>query len=204
MTSAVFQFWLFDFVFLVFKINIWSFSVAYISICFGFLCVLTTAVFHFCIFDFLFVVSSYWHQQYFVFGYLTLHFKSLHIDICSISVPFIWLFFPCFHKLASAIFYFCIFDLISLSLHSDICIVLVLYILFSLPCLCILTLAVFQFCILLCFCCPWILTGIVFRSFIFYFACLVSANSQIQCFSSVFSNLVSLSLHIGICSISVL
>ena len=143
MTSAVFQFWLFDFVFLVFKINIWSFSVVCISICFGFLCVLTTSVFHFCIFDFLFVVSSYWHQQYFVFGYLTLHFKSLHIDICSISVPFIWLFFPCFHKLASAIFYFCIFDfsfLVSTSWHLQFFISVYLT---WFPCLYILTSALF-------------------------------------------------------------
>ena len=172
--SAVFQFW--------------------VLLCIWRLCILISAVFCFFMLYFACLVSANWHLQYFSsvilvwFPYfnsisVTLLSSSLRIDICSVLVLYIWLCFPCLCILTLTIFQSC--DLLSLLRLS------------------ISTSAVFQFCVLLCLPHLYIFLGAVFYLCIFYYACLVSANWHLQYFSSVYFNLVSLSLHIGICSISI-
>ena len=146
--------------------------------------ILWAGVFEFCILYFGFLVSAYWHLQYFSSVYFTLLSSCLDIDVCSISVLCILLCFPRTYILTSAVFQFCMFYfafLVSAYWHRQ------------------------------------------YFSSVFYFACLVSAYWQLQCFSSVFYftflvasywhlqyfssvyfTLLSSSLHIGTCSISVL
>ena len=75
--------------------------------------------------------------------------------------------------------------LFSLSLHIDICSISDQYILLCFPRLCILTSTVFHFCIS-------------------YSAFLVSSYWHLQDISSAYFTLLSISLNIGICIISVL
>ena len=175
----------------------------YIWLYFPSLCILTSASFQFCIFNFAFLVSANWHLQYFssafyfacfVSGYwhlqsfisvcFSLPPLSLHIDICNISIPYIWLCFPCLCILIYAVIQFCIFDftflvstysdlyyfnslyvtlpslslqidicsisllhftLLASSLDIDICSLSVLYVLVCLLRLCMLTSSAFQF-----------------------------------------------------------
>ena len=162
-------------------------------------------LFHFFIFYCAFLISAYWHLQYFSSVYLTLSSSFTHIDICSISVLNIWLWLPYLCILTSAVFQINIFyfafpvsaywhlqyfssaylTLLSSSFHIDICRISVLYTSHCFPPL-------------------WILASALFQSFIFYFSFLVSANWHLQFFSSVYFTLLSSSLHISICSISVL
>ena len=147
----------------------------------------------------------------------------MHIAICGISVLYILLGFPRLCILISAVFQLCRFyfaflvsafwylqyfsfvdfTLLSSSLHIVSWSIWPLYTLLFFPHLCILTSAVFQICVLLClprFC---ILTGSVFQfCILLYFPRLFCWH--LEYFSSVFLTLVSSSLHIGICSISVL
>ena len=109
---------------------------------------------------------------------------SQHIGTCSISVLYIWLCFLYLCILTSAVFWFCTFDLLWSSLRINICSIWILYFTFF-PRLCILTSAIFQF-------------------FMFYIAFLVCAYRHLQYFSSVYFTLLSLSLHVGICNVSVL
>ena len=146
-------------------IDSYSISVLHIWLCFDWLCILTFAVLELPIYNFAFLFSAYWHLQYFISVYLSLISSSLHIDIPSISVLHIWLWFPCLCILTSAVFQFCIFDpplivsalwhlqyfiflyltFLSLSLHIDICSISVLYYLLCFRQVYILTYAVFQF-----------------------------------------------------------
>ena len=166
---------------------------------------LTSVVFQFCIFYFAFFVSAYWQLHCFSSVYFTLRLPSVHISICNISVLYVSLFCSCLCILASTLFQFFIFyfaflisaywhlqyfrspyfPLLSSSLHIDISSVLVLQILPCFPRLCISTSAVYQFCI-------------------FRLAFHVSENWDLQYFSSAHFTLLCLSLHIDLCSISVL
>ena len=104
-------------------IDICSISVLYILLCFTRLCILTSAVFYFCIFDFTFLISAYWYMQflcpescvpclvseyshlkYFNSWYFSLLFSFLHIEIWSISVRYIWLYFDHLCILTSVVF----------------------------------------------------------------------------------------------------
>ena len=225
LTSAVFQFCIFDFAFLFSAYwHLHYFSSVYLTF-FPRLCILTVALFQFCIFYFAFVVcayyhlqyfssvcftflslvSAYWHLHYFIFLYFTLLFSSLHIDICSISVLHNLLCFLCLSFLTSAVFRFCrfyfaffvsaywqmqyissvYFTLLSTSLNIGIWSISFLDVLLYFLRFCILTPTVFQF---------WI----------FYFSFFVPAYWHVQYISSVYFTLLSTSLNIGICSISVL
>ena len=166
-------------------IDICIISVLYIWFWFPYLCILTSAVFQFCIFDFAFLFSAYWHLHYFSSVYLT--------------------FFPRLCILKVALFQFCIFyfafvvcayyhlqyfssvcfTFLSSSPHIGIYIILFFYILLCFSRLCILTSAVFQFCII-------------------YFAFFVFPVWHLQCLGSADFTLLSSSLHIDKCSISVL
>ena len=225
LTSAVFQFCIFDFAFLFSAYwHLHYFSSVYLTF-FPRLCILTVALFQFCIFYFAFVVCAYyhlqyfssvcftflsssphiWHLHYFILLYFTLLFSSLHIDICSISVLHNLLCFLCLSFLTSAVFRFCrfyfvffvsaywqmqyissvYFTLLSTSLNIGIWSISFLDVLLYFLRFCILTPTVFQF---------WI----------FYFSFFVPAYWHLQCFSSIDLTLVSSSLYINICSISVL
>ena len=184
-------------------IDVCRISVLYILLCFHGLSILTSAVFQFCIFSFAFFVSAYWELQYLSSVYFTLLSSSLYIDICNISVPYTLLCFPRLCIFASAVFQFFIiyftfvisgfwhlqtlsslyFTLLSWSVDIDICRLWVLY-------------------ILLCFLGLWILTSADFQFSIFYFAFLVSAYWYLRYFDSGNFSLLSLSLYIYICSIS--
>ena len=188
------------------------------------LCLLTPVIYQFCIFNFAFLVSAYWDLLYFSSVYFYLISSSLHIYIYSTSVLFISLCFDCLWILKSAVFKFYIFfslpplwiltstlfqfsifyfaflvckywhlqyfssvyfTLLFSSLHFAICSTSLLYNLLSFPRTRILTCSVFQFCI-------------------FYFAFFVCGYFHLHYFSSVDVTLLSSSLHIGICSISIL
>ena len=120
-------------------IDICSNSVLYIWLYFSRLYIFRSILFQFFICDFAFLVSANWYMQYFtsafyfacfVSGYwhlqsfssvcFSLPPSSLHIDIFSISIPYIWFCIPCLCILSSAVIYFCVFDLVSLSLLIDI------------------------------------------------------------------------------------
>ena len=98
-------------------IGICSISVLYNLFCFLPLCILKSAVFQFCIFYFAFLVCAYWHLQYLSFIDFTLFSLSMHIGICSISIRWTLLCFPCLCILTSAVFKSWILP----SLHIHIC-----------------------------------------------------------------------------------
>ena len=89
---------------LVLHISICSIWPLYISLCFPPLCIFLSALFHFSIFYCASLVSAYWHLQYFSSVYLTLPSSFIHIDIFSISVLYISLWFPYLCILTSAVF----------------------------------------------------------------------------------------------------
>ena len=84
------------------------------------------------------------------------------------------------------------------------CSVWVLDIWLSFPPLCTLALTVSQLCILLCLLRLFTLVSSAFQFCIIYYACLVSAYSHLQYFSSAYFTFLSSSPHINLCSISVL
>ena len=165
-------------------IDIFSILTVCILICFPFLSILASAVFQFCIFDFAFFISAYWHLHYFSFVYLTC------FDLLCVLTSAVFEFYILLSLLVSAYWHLQYFSSVCFTLRSsfvliDICSISVLYILLRFPRLCILISAVFQLCI-------------------FYFAFFVSAYCELEYLSSIYFTLVSSSLHIDICSISVL
>ena len=90
-------------------IGICRISVLYILLRFPRLCILIPAVFQLCRFYSAFFVSAHCELEYLSSIYFILVSSSLHIDICSISVLYILLRFPCVWILMSALFWFCMF-----------------------------------------------------------------------------------------------
>ena len=118
-------------------------------------------------------------------GFLVSAYRHL-----SVSVLDIWLCLPRLCILASAVFQFCLFLLISSSLHIYIYNTSVLFILLCFDCLWILKSAVFKFCVFFSFLPLYILTSALFQFSIFYFAFLFSTFWHLHpYFSSVSSSL---------------